>query len=98
MPSQRGSILIVNMLTKWLARLANALRVPGFVRITDYTTADSRITVRVRCGTAFTVISVNNVDIYFDRLSGRIDGVSYGQKPRSRQAGAGKSGHSAEYP
>jgi hypothetical protein len=97
-PSQRGSILVVNIVTKWLARLANALRVPGFVRVTDYTSADTRITVRVRCGTAFTVISVNNVDIYFDRLSGRIDGISYGPKPRSRQASTGKSGRSAEYP
>jgi outer membrane receptor for Fe3+-dicitrate len=88
----------MSTVTKWLARLANTLRIPGFVRVSDYTSTDSRITVRVRCGSAFTVISVNNVDIYFDRLSGRIDGISYGQKPRSRQAAAGKSGRSDEYP
>jgi hypothetical protein len=88
----------VNIVSKWLARLANAVGIPGFVRVTDYQSADGRITVRVRCGSAFTVLSVNNVDIYFDRLSGRIDGVSYGQKPRGTRAGAGKSGRSAEYP
>lgn len=83
---------------RWLARIANTLGVPGFVRVSEYHSADSRITVRVRCGSAFTVISVNNVDIYFDRLSGRIDGISYGQKPRSRQAAAEKSGRSDGYP
>lgn len=88
----------MNTVRKWLARIANTLGIPGFVRVSDYTSADSRITVRVRCGSAFTVISVNNVDIYFDRLSGRIDGISYGQKPRSRRAAAGKSGRSDEYP
>jgi len=88
----------MNSVTKWLGRIANALRIPGFVRVSDYVSTDSRITVRVRCGSAYTVISVNNVDIYFDRLSGRIDGLSYGQKPRSRQDAAGKSARSDEYP
>lgn len=88
----------MNIVTKWLARLANALRAPGFVRVSDYTSSDSRITVRVRCGTAFTVISVNNVDLYFDRLTGRIDGVSYGPKPKSRPGAAGRSGRSDAYP
>jgi hypothetical protein len=88
----------VNIVRKWLARVANALGVPGFVRVSDYQSTDARITVRVRCGSVFTVISVNNVDIYFDRLSGRIDGISYGQKPGGTRAGTGKSGRSAEYP
>jgi hypothetical protein len=88
----------MNALGKWLAGIANVLGFPGFVRVADYTSADSIITVRVRLGRAFTVISVNNVDIYFDRLSGRIDGVSYGQKPRSKPAATEKSGHSDGYP
>lgn len=95
---QRGRMWLVKIVSKWLARLANALGVPGFVRVSDYTSSDSRITVRVRCGTAFTVISINNVDLYFDRLTGRIDGVSYGQKPRSRPGAAERSGRSDVYP
>jgi hypothetical protein len=88
----------MNAAGKWLAGMLNILGIPGFVRASDYQSADARITVRVRLGRAYTVISVNNVDIYFDRLSGRIDGLSYGQKPRSREAAAEKSGRSAEYP
>ncbi|HXC58416.1 MAG TPA: hypothetical protein VN645_03810 [Steroidobacteraceae bacterium] len=88
----------MNRLGKWLAAVANAFGVPGFVREGDYVSEDARITVRVRRGTSFTVISVNNVDIYFERFSGRIDGISLSQRPKRKPVAAGKSGRSGGSP
>ncbi len=96
--TQRATMAVMNVLGKWLARTANALGLPGFVREGDYTSEDARITVRVRRGSAFTVISVNNVDLYFERFSGRIDGISLSQRPRNKSAAAGKSGRSGGSP
>jgi hypothetical protein len=56
-------------------RLLNALGVPGFVREADYRSERLDTRVRVRCDDEFTVVSVNGVDVYFRRLSGRLDGV-----------------------
>ena len=88
----------MNKFGQWIAAIANALWVPGFVREGDYTSEDARITVRVRRGTAFTVISVNNVDLYFERFSGRIDGISLSQRPKSKPVAAGKSTRSGGSP
>jgi len=52
----------------------NAIGFPGLVRDTDYRSSAARCHVRVRRERSFTVISVNGVDVYFHRLSGRIDG------------------------
>ena len=57
------------------ARLLNALGMPGFVSEGDYRSERFDTRVRVRCGNKFTVVSINGIDIYFRRLSGRIDGV-----------------------
>jgi hypothetical protein len=57
------------------SRLLNALGIPGFVSEADYHSESLGTRVRVRCGDQFTVVSVNGVDVYFRRLSGRIDGV-----------------------
>jgi hypothetical protein len=63
----------------WIAalagRLLNALGVPGFVREGDYRSERLDTRVHVHCDARFTVVSVNGVDVYFRRLSGRLDGV-----------------------
>ena len=57
--------------------LANLLGWPCVVRPCEYT---SRLaSVSVRCGPLFTVVTVNGVNVYFYRLTGRIDGV--GSRP-----------------
>jgi hypothetical protein len=83
---------------KWLAGIANVLGFPGLIRDSDYTSDDSRISVRVRRGLAFTVVTVNNVDIYFQRWSGRVDGVGLNANLRNRSAAAGKSARSGAAP
>jgi len=56
--------------TGWLA---NLLGWPCVVRPCEYT---SRLaSVSVRCGPLFTVVTVNGINVYFYRLTGRIDGV-----------------------
>ena len=48
---------------------------PGIVRRSDYRASIANVTVRVRTSPRFTVITVNGIDVYFERLTGRIDGV-----------------------
>jgi hypothetical protein len=59
----------------WLGRVLNTLGAPGFVRSGSFESRQSGTHVRVYCGELYTVVSVNGVDVYFDRLGGRIDGV-----------------------
>jgi hypothetical protein len=61
--------------------LLNALGLPGFVSEADFGSENHGTRVRIRCGDQFTVISVNGVDVYFRRLSGRIDGVGSSSNP-----------------
>lgn len=61
----------------WGGKVFNRLGCPGFVRDCDYEAVNFKGTVRVRRGRLFTVISVNGLNIYFRRLTGRIDGVGF---------------------
>lgn len=65
-----------------LGRVLNALRLPCIVRAGEYQSETFGTRVRVRCGEVFTVVSVNEIDVYFDRLNGRIDGVGLNGKHR----------------
>jgi hypothetical protein len=65
-----------------LGRALNALRLPCIVRTGDYECETFGTRVRVRCGEVFTVVSVNEIDVYFHRLNGRIDGVGLNRKHR----------------
>jgi len=60
-----------------LAKLANLAGFPGFVRICDYEAGITDARIRVRVGEMFTIITVNGLDIYFHRLTGKIDGVGF---------------------
>lgn len=55
--------------------LFNLAGVPGLVRecVYEAKVTDAHISVRVR--DIYTVIQVNGLDIYFHRLTGRIDGI-----------------------
>jgi len=60
-----------------LGAALNWLRLPGFVRSCDYEAGICKGSVSVRTGVLITVIRVNGLDIYFSRLTGKIDGVGF---------------------
>lgn len=74
-------------------RAFNALGIPCFVRKGVYESAAFGARVRVRCGELFTVVSVNEIDVYFDRLSGRIDGVGLRHGGHYRSGATPGPGH-----
>lgn len=74
-----------------LGSFINWLGWPGFVQETEYRAKIADIYVCVRKSPLFTTVTVNGVDVYFERVTGRIDGVGisqtagcrWGLKPRS---------------
>lgn len=59
-----------------LGRLLNRFGCPGFVRQTAYTCRTSQgaqVEVMVRTAARYTVVTVNGIDVYFDRLTGVVD-------------------------
>ena len=65
----------MSILRQWLGWLLNKLGLPGFVADTDYRSQQLHAHVRVRRKQLFTIVSVNGLDVYFRRLTGRLDGV-----------------------
>ena len=63
------------VLKSWIGALLNRFGVPGFVRYTIYSNPAAGVRVLVQCYRLFSVISVNGVDVYFHRITGKIDGV-----------------------
>jgi hypothetical protein len=61
----------------WAGRLLGALRIPGVMVSQTYDAQITHATVRVYLGPLFSVVSVNGLDIYFHRLTGKIDGVGF---------------------
>ena len=56
----------------WTLNLAGF---PGFIRPCKYESGLFGETIKVRLSSRYTIINVNGLDIYFERISGRIDGV-----------------------
>lgn len=69
-----------------LGNILNSIRVPGFVREGRYKSQLGE-RIRVRVSPLFTVISVRGLNLFFDRLTGRVDGVSF-SRARYMPAGA----------
>jgi hypothetical protein len=65
----------MSMLRQWLGWILNKLGLPGFVGDADYRSQKLHAHVRVRRKRLFTIVSVNGLDVYFRRLTGRLDGV-----------------------
>ena len=63
------------MIRLWLGKLLVALGIPGFMMSQTYDAQVTNARVRVYLGPLFSVVSVNGLDIYFHRLTGKIDGV-----------------------
>ena len=59
-----------------VGRLLNRVRCPGFVQQTVYayrTSGGVQVQVVVLTAPRYTVVTVNGIDVYFDRLTGEID-------------------------
>ena len=59
----------------WLGKLANLAGYPMIVRACEYHSEGLGTSVSVRRMEMYTLISVNGTDVYFNRLTGKIDGV-----------------------
>lgn len=72
--------------------ILNWLGMPGFLRETVYRSSKTAdVEVRVKTSRLYTIVSVNGVDVYFDRLTGRIDGTGVASTAGSRWGLAGRS-------
>lgn len=61
-----------------LARLLNRAGVPGAIQPMSYHDNLTGQQIDVRVGMLFTVLTVNEHDYYFDRMTGRFDGTGSG--------------------
>jgi hypothetical protein len=66
-------------MTSWLGSLLNSLELPGFIRAGNQTSKATGVLVSVRFSSLYSIVSVNGIDVYFHRLTGRIACV--GLKP-----------------
>lgn len=64
-----------SMLKLYLGRLLNLAGYPALVRECEYRSHALNTVVRVKKLELFTLVSVNGVDVYFNRFTGAIDGV-----------------------
>lgn len=71
--------------------LLNGLGFPGFVYDDAYVASSSDTNVSVHRGPFFTVVTVNGLDIYIHRLTGKIDGVGFNPVTYSRAASTPRS-------
>lgn len=60
-----------------LGWIVNSAGLPGFVREGAYVSSLG-VAVQVRTSVLYTVVTVNDVDVFFYRLTGDIDGVGIG--------------------
>jgi hypothetical protein len=79
--------MLASRMRLWARVLAgkayNLAGVPGIVRDCDYSASVCNARIRVSAKEMFTIITVNGLDIYFHRLTGRIDGVGFGTTANS---------------
>ena len=59
----------------WVGRLANLAGYPALVRECDYHSNALETSVKVKRLELYTLVSVNGLDVYFNRFTGAIDGV-----------------------
>lgn len=59
----------------WVGKLLNVAGFPALVRECDYHSRALNAVVKVRKLGLYTLISVNGLDVYFNRFTGELDGV-----------------------
>ena len=74
----RGLLSLIRLrLRVFAGKIYNLAGVPGIVRDCNYAANVGNARIQVRAREMFTIITVNGLDIYFHRLSGKIDGVGF---------------------
>lgn len=58
-----------------IGKLLQLVRAPGFVRPVEYTDPNTGQRVTVRTSPRYTVVTLDSLELYFDRESGRFDGA-----------------------
>jgi len=61
----------------WFGKLLNLAGFPGLVRECDYHSQALNASVKVRKLGLYTIITVNGLEIYFTRFTGKMDGVGF---------------------
>jgi len=72
---------------RWLAlcgKVANLAGFPCLIRESRYESPSLGVNVTVQASDLYTVVTVNGVEVFFHRLSGRIDGVGFSQNSHTR--------------
>ena len=65
-----------------MGQILNLAGMPGWVREARYTSDAATVTVRV--SGLYTIVTVNDVDVYFYRMTGGIDGVGVSRTTNCR--------------
>jgi hypothetical protein len=65
------------LINLYLGKLLNLAGYPMIVRECTYGTKELGVTVTVKRSDLFTVVTVNGIEVFFYRISGKIDGVGY---------------------
>jgi len=78
--------------------LLNGLGFPGFIYDDAYVASISNTNVSVHRSPFFTVVTVNGLDIYFHRLTGKLDGVGFNPTSCSPRASIPGSVHLGAVP
>lgn len=91
----RGVRKLLVRIVQRFGRFANLLGVPGLVREGEYRSSSLGVVVSVKRSGLYTVVSVDGVDVYFYRFSGRIDGVGISRGADYKSAATRGSARSA---
>lgn len=77
-------------LSKFLGTILNLAGFPGWVREGDYQSSFGT-DVKVRISPLYTRVSIDGVEIFFHRITGRIDGIGFSQGAGCRLNSISKS-------
>ena len=61
----------------WMGKVAHLAGYPCVVREGEYGSPSSGMMVSVKSSDLYTTVTVNGIDVYFNRLSGRLDSIGF---------------------
>ena len=95
---QRFRYMWPSLRLRWLSFwgwLANLSGYPCIIREGEYHSPSVGVDVRVKASRLYTVVTVNDVDVYFYRLTGGYDGAGVSQASDCTASGRGGLARSA---
>jgi hypothetical protein len=67
----------LRMKLRYLGALLHRIGMPGWVKEGDYVSPSFGTTVSVRVSPLYTRVSIDGTEVFFDRVTGRIDGIGF---------------------